>query len=102
MPSTTESTIKPLPRAALSAAITLTDSRVTVAALARTCGVTTSAVGLWLRHDGVVTDPAMISAIQIAFREAGVVLEHEPDNFDNDTFGVSLPGGWMVGTVGET
>ena len=79
----------------------MADGRVTVAGLARTCGVTTSAVGLWMRHDGLVNDPGMISAIQIAFRGAGVMLEYEPDDIDNDTFGVSLPGGWVVGTVGE-
>ena len=91
----------PLPSRALSAAFSMAEGRVTVGGLARACGVTTSAVGLWLRHDGLVTDRAMISAIQIAFREAGVRIEHEPDNIDNDTFGVSLPGGWVVGTIGE-
>ncbi len=85
----------------ITAAFTLAEGRVTVGGLARACGVTTSKVGLWMRHDGMVTDPGMISAIAIAFREAGVVLEYEPDNIDNDTFGVSLPGGWVVGTVGE-
>ena len=79
----------------------MAEGSVTVGTLARTCGVTTSAVGLWLRHDGAVSDPAMISAIQIAFDQAGVLLEHEPDDIENDTFGVSLPGGWVVGTVGE-
>ncbi len=91
-----------MPSRALTAAFTLAEGRVTVGGLARTCGVTTSVVGLWMRHDGMVTDPAMISAIYIAFYQAGVVLEYEPDNINNDTFGVSLPGGWMVGTVGET
>ena len=79
----------------------MAEGRVTVGTLARAGGVTTSAVGLWLRHDGMVTDPAMISAIQIAFRNASVLIEHEPDNIENDTFGVLLPGGWMVGAVGE-
>ncbi len=47
-----------------------------------------------------LTDPAMISAIQIAFYQAGVLLDYEPANIDNNTFGVSLPGGWVVGAIG--
>ena len=88
----------PLPARALTVAFTLADGRVTVARLAHTCGVTTSKVGLWMRHDGLVSDPAMISAIQIAFREAGVVLEYEPDDIDGD--GVQVVDGWLVRPIG--
>ncbi len=42
----------------ITAAFTLAEGRVTVGGLARACGVTTSKVGLWMRHDGMVTDPA--------------------------------------------
>ena len=63
-------------------------------ALARACGVTTSAVGRWLRHDGQVSDPAMISAIQIAFREAGVVLEHGAAGIEDDD--VQTVDSWTV------
>ncbi len=68
-----------MPARALTAAFTLAEGRVTVGGLARTCGVTTSVVGLWMRRDGMVTDPAMISAIQIAFRDAGVLVERAPE-----------------------
>ncbi len=47
-----------MPSRALTAAFRLADGRVTIARLAHTCGVTTSKVGLWMRHDGMVTDPA--------------------------------------------
>ena len=72
-----------------------------LAAWARACGVTTSAVGLWLRHDSTVSDPGMISAIQIAFADTGVALEHEPDDID-DVGGALLVDGWTVRPTGET
>ena len=54
-----------------------------------------------MRHDGVVTDPGMISAIQIAFRGAGVLLE--PDDIDDDDVGGALlVDGWTVRPVSET
>ncbi len=76
----------------------MADDRVTVGTLARACGVTTSVVGRWLRHDGMVSDPAMISAIRITFYRAGVLLEHEPGDIDG--VAVRLPDGWCVGLIG--
>ena len=51
-----------------------------------------------MRHDGMVFDPAMISAIQIAFREAGVLVEHAPDDIDDA--GAHVVDGWTVRPIG--
>ena len=92
------STPAPLPSRALSAAFNMAGDRVTVAGLARACGVTTSVVDQWLWHGGLVADSAMISAIRIAFYRAGVLLEHEPGDIDG--VAVRLPDGWCVGLIG--
>jgi len=89
----------PLPSRALTAAFTLADGRVTVGSLARACGITTSVVGRWLRHDGVVSDPAIINDIRVAFRKAGVVLKHNPDG-DDDHDDALLVDDWIVWPVG--
>ncbi len=39
-------------------------------------------------------------AIAIAFRGAGVLLEHEPDDIDGTGTGVMLVDGWMVRPIG--
>jgi hypothetical protein len=85
----------------LSAAFTLAEGRITVGALARACGVTTSAVGRWLRHDGQVKDPAMIETITIAFYEAGVLLEHGAGVIEEDGDDRPVVDGWRVRPVGE-
>jgi hypothetical protein len=85
----------------LSAAFTLAEGRVTVGTLARACGITTSAVGLWLRHDGVVGDPGMIKAIQIAFADAAVVLEHGQDDSEDADDVVLVVDGWVARPVGD-
>jgi hypothetical protein len=85
----------------LSAAFTLAEGRVTVGTLARACGITTSAVGLWLRHDGVVGDPGMIKAIQIAFAYATVVLEQGQDESE-DAGDAAVVDRWAVQSVTET
>jgi len=91
----------PLPSRALSVAFDLADGRVTVGGLARTCGVTTSAVGRWLRHDGQVSDPGMIDAIIIAFYEAGVLLEHGAGAIEEDGDDRPVVDSWRVRPVGE-
>ena len=90
-----------LPSRALTAAFTVAEGRVTVGRLAQACGVTTSAVGRWLRHDGQVSDPGMIDAIIIAFYEAGVLLEHGAGEVegDGDDADVLVADGWRVRPV---
>jgi len=91
----------PLPSRALSAAFTVAEGRVSVGTLAHACGVTTSVVGRWLRHDGMVSDPAMIDAIVIAFYEAGVLIEPGPGDIEDDDAGdVVVVDGWRVRPVG--
>jgi hypothetical protein len=80
----------------LSAAFTVAEGRVTVGALAQACGVTTSAVVRWLRHDGQVSDPGMIETITIAFYEAGVLLEHGAGEVEDADERVD---GWTIRVV---
>ena len=42
----------------------------------------------------------MISAIQIAFYQAGVLLDHEPDDIDGTGTDELLVDGWTVRSVG--
>ena len=48
----------------------------------------------------MVEDPAMVKAIRIAFRDAGVTVEHGRDGHDDDD--VLLVDGWMVRPIDET
>ena len=93
-----------LPSRALKAAFALADAEadgLSVAGLARACGVTTSAVGFWMRRDGRVTDPAVIKAIRKAFRGTGVLIEYAPVSSGDAGAGATLYDGWRVRPAGE-
>ena len=93
-----------LPSRALKAAFALADAEadgLSVGGLARACGVTTSAVGFWMRRAGRVTDPAVIKAIRKAFRGAGVLIEYAPVSIDDVGAGATLIDGWRVRPLDE-